>query len=100
MPAPPIAVDHNVTARRFEIRSEGAMAFLHYAASDGRIRLIHTEVAPSLRRRGYGSQLVHAALEYARTAQLRVVPVCPFVRAYLDHHPEYRPLIDASPPAS
>jgi hypothetical protein len=45
--------------------------------------LIHTEVPPALRGRHLGDTLVKAALEAGRAAGLRIVVVCPFVRAYL-----------------
>jgi predicted GNAT family acetyltransferase len=32
--------------------------------------------------------LVRAAVNYARAHHLRVVPACPFARAYLQRHPE------------
>jgi predicted GNAT family acetyltransferase len=39
--------------------------------------------------------LVRAALNYARANGLRVIPVCPFARAFLARHPEYADLVDA-----
>jgi predicted GNAT family acetyltransferase len=94
IPAAPPSVEHNRAAHRFEITDTGETALLSYIESDGRLELIHTETPPNLRRRGYGTRLAHAAFEYARVARLRVMPLCPFVRAYLDRHPEYRSLID------
>jgi predicted GNAT family acetyltransferase len=92
MPAPPVPVEHNRSEHRFEINDNGQRALLAYTEAAGVLELIHTETPPSLRRRGYATALAHTALEYARGAQLRVVPICPFVRAYLDRHPEYRNL--------
>jgi hypothetical protein len=48
--------------------------------------LVHTEVPPSLRGHHVGERLVKAGLDAARTERLRVVAVCPFVRAYLRRH--------------
>jgi predicted GNAT family acetyltransferase len=88
-------VNRNASAHRFEIADEPS-AFLFYAESKDRIRLIHTEVASKFRGRGYASDLARAALEYARDAHLRVEPVCPFVRSYLERHPEYASLVDST----
>ena len=33
------------------------------------------------------------ALDDVRSRGLRVVPICPFVRTYLQHHPEYEDLV-------
>jgi predicted GNAT family acetyltransferase len=48
---------------------------------------VHTEVPEELRGRRVGDTLVKAALEAGRAAGLRIVAVCPFVRAYLRKHP-------------
>src|SRR5438132_327465 len=96
MPLSSPPVEHNRAAHRFEIRDTGQTALLTYIESDGRLELIHTETPPNLRRRGYGTRLAHAAVEYARGARLRIAPICPFVRAYLDRHPEYQNLIDSA----
>jgi predicted GNAT family acetyltransferase len=36
---------------------------------------------------------VEAGLAYAREHHLTVVPVCPFVAAYLEKHPEQQDLV-------
>jgi len=63
-----------------------------YRRYPDRIVLVHTEVSPALEGQGLASRLVAGALEDIRTEGLRVVPVCPFVRAYLQRHPEYAEL--------
>jgi predicted GNAT family acetyltransferase len=93
--SPPL-VSQNSQAHRFEIREGDAVAFLQYAdlPRARAIHLIHTEVPPSLQGRGYAGELARAALEYARQAHLRVIPSCPFVRSYIERHPEYADLAD------
>jgi len=49
--------------------------------------LIHTEVRRDQRGRGYGDLLDSAALERAARDYLRVVALCPFVRALLLRRP-------------
>ncbi len=51
-----------------------------------------TRLAPG---RGFGTQLVLAALEDARRQRLEVVPLCPFVGHVIDEHPEYQDLVAA-----
>jgi predicted GNAT family acetyltransferase len=36
-----------------------------------------------------GSALAKHVLDYARENKLRVMPLCPFIKAYIDRHPEY-----------
>jgi uncharacterized protein len=82
------AVIDNRAAHRFELTIDGQTAFLVYERTDAALRLIHTEVPPSLRHRHLGEALVTAALDQARVAGLRVVAICPFVKAYLRRHPQ------------
>jgi uncharacterized protein len=88
-------VEHNREAGRFEIAIGSDMAVLEYALADGRIVFVHTGVPSALEGRGLGSQLARAGLEFARGESLRVEPRCPFIRSYIDHHPEYKPLVSA-----
>ena len=50
-------------------------------------------VAAAAEGQGVGAALVRHALDDARAHGWRVVPVCPFVRAYLARHGEYRDLL-------
>ncbi|MGH9346220.1 MAG: GNAT family N-acetyltransferase [Vicinamibacterales bacterium] len=84
-------VVNNEGARRFEITIDGHTGFLQYAESAGRINLVHTAVPPELGGRGVGAALAKAALDHARRSRLQVVATCPFVRKYLEKHPEHAP---------
>jgi predicted GNAT family acetyltransferase len=86
-------VVNNESARRFEITVDGHTGFLQYATTGERINLLHTEVPPELGGRGLGGTLAKAALDYAQEAGLKVAPSCPFVKKYLDKHPEYAALL-------
>jgi uncharacterized protein len=81
-------VKHNEAEGQFEIALEQETAFLQYRRTGETMRLIHTEVPETERGHGLGNQLVRAALDYAHFNQLKVVPICPFVKAYLQKHPE------------
>ena len=85
----------NAAERRFEVGTGTAepSAILTFRQSAGTINLLHTEVSEKERRRGLGGTLVAAALDYARQNRLLVIPSCPFVRAYIDRHPEYLDLV-------
>jgi predicted GNAT family acetyltransferase len=85
--------------RRYELRLDGVpVAELVYRdRGEGVVAFLHTEVDPDTRLRGLGSALVAAALDDARERGLRVVPVCPFVDAYVRRHPEYADIVVADP---
>lgn len=61
------------------------------------IALLHTEVDTHLRRRGLGAALVTGALDDARRQGLKIVPICPFVEAFVRRHPEYEDLVVDDP---
>jgi len=86
-PSPNASVTDNRTRNRFELSSNGQTAFLLYERAHDALTLIHTEVPPALRGQHLGEALVKAALEAARSEGLRIVAVCPFVKAYLRKHP-------------
>ena len=83
-----IAVVRNDDEQRYETTVDGTSAFLDFEIDGDRITLVHTEVPTSLEGRGVGTAIVRAALEDARARDLSVIARCPFVRAYLDRHPE------------
>ena len=77
----------NRTLNRFELSVNGGTAFLLYERTDDSLTLIHTEVPPEARGHHVGEALVKAALEAARSGGLRIVALCPFVKAYMRKHP-------------
>jgi hypothetical protein len=82
-------IANNENQHRFEVHRDEGLAFLVYELRDDTIVLVHTQVPKPLEGQGYGAALVRAAVEYARQHHLRVVPICPFARAYLRRHPDY-----------
>jgi predicted GNAT family acetyltransferase len=56
---------------------------------------LHTEVPPELGRKGIGSRLIKGVLDQVRADGLTVIPRCPFVKAYIDKHPDYASLLEA-----
>jgi len=72
---------------RLELGIEGETAFLVYERTPRSLVLVHTEVPPPLRGRHLGDVLAKAAIDAAHAEDLRVVAVCPFVKAYLQKHP-------------
>ena len=90
--APPIAIEHDESARRFTTHVDGHEGYVEYEPGEGRMILTHTIVPDAIGGRGIAGQLVKAALEYARAQDLKVVPRCSYAASYLDRHPEYADL--------
>lgn len=77
---------------RFEMPVDGDVAILTRERHGNRLVLVHTEVPPAYRGKGAASRLVRGVLDQARAEGAVVVPICPFVKAFLRKHPEYQAL--------
>jgi uncharacterized protein len=62
-------------------------------AGDKLIIIDHTEVSDALRGKGAGKQLVSAAVEFARTQDLKILPLCTFAKAVFDKTPEFKDVL-------
>ena len=67
--------------------------FIEYRSEPGAILLVHTEVDPAFGGQGLGARLVAGTLNDLRARDVKVIALCPFVRAYLRHHREYADLV-------
>ena len=76
-------------ASRYEIRLDGQLAgFADYRLEGAVITFTHTETDPAFGGRGLGSKLVAFAVTDVRSRNLRIVPQCPFVAAWIKDHEE------------
>jgi len=92
---PIYVVRDNAEKHRFEIDlGDGSLAIAQYRLSPGKITITHTGVPPAHEGKGIGTLLVRAALASARESGLKVVPICPFVAAYVKKHAEEQDLLD------
>ena len=83
---------NNRTKQRYELAVDGYTAVSYYKVADGIVTFMHTEVPAELGGKGIGSKLIAGALDLARVDGLKVVALCPFVKAFLDKHPDYQDL--------
>jgi len=89
-----IEVHNNIERKRFEIEVAGRLAIAEYMiVANERIILTHTEVHPDLEGNGLASVLARYAFDYARTEGLKIMPLCPYMAAYMKRHPEYHDLL-------
>ena len=83
--------DHPAQSR-YEIRVDGELAgWSEYDDYPDRRVVTHTVVEPAYEGHGVGSALVRGLLEDLRQRNLRLVASCPFVKSYLERHPEAWP---------
>ena len=69
------------------------MGFAAYRISGDVITFTHTEVDDRMEGHGVGSRLAHAALEDVRSQGKQVRPLCAFIAAYIQRHPEFQDLV-------
>ena len=93
-----VVVINNEAASRLEAQVDGHTAFIEYRRSGMNITFLHTYVPPSLKGYGIAGKLAGVGLEFARSAGLKVVAVCPFVMSYIHRHSEYAELVQSEPP--
>jgi len=86
-------VEHDPAARQFRATVEGQVAVLDYSRGPDVLHLLHVGVPVPVRNRGIAARITRTALEYARAEGLGVVPICPYVDAYIRRNPEYRVLV-------
>ena len=84
-----LEVQNNEDRHRFETHVGEQVAYLEYMLAKEQIVYTHTEVPENLEGQGIASRLAQTALEYAQEKQLKVLPLCPYIR----RHPEYKPLL-------
>ncbi len=97
--APGVEVTRSDERDRYEITVEDQRAgFTDYVDRNGQRIFYHTEISEEFGGRGLGGTLIGHALTDTRTAGLRIVPVCPFVKKYLESHHEVDDVVDRVTP--
>lgn len=86
-------VNHKLVGSKglFFVQQEGnLLAEMVYTkpAADKMI-IEHTEVSEELKGQHVGYLLLQTAVEYARTHNLKIIPLCPFANAVFRKKPEY-----------
>lgn len=86
-------VRDNPDKNRFELATPAGTAFASYRRDDYTVAIMHTEVPRALEGRGVGSKLVAGTLDHIRAEGRKVVPLCSFVRFFINTHPDYADLV-------
>lgn len=85
----PSEVTRNDARNRYELTVNGLLAISEYNRLANAVMFTHTEVPESLEGQGVGSALARGALDDVRAQGLQVIPLCPFIAAYISRHQEY-----------
>jgi uncharacterized protein len=87
---------NNPSKKRFEVKMADSVAALYYTVFEDKLYLEHTEVPEALQGKGLAGQLVEGALEYAKTNNLPIIPMCAYANNYIQRNPHYQHLLDES----
>lgn len=89
-----VEIERNDEDRRYELTVDGeAAGFAEFRTNPGRVTFTHTVVDPEFEGQGLGSRLAKFVLDDAVARGETIVPVCPFIAAYVKRHAD---LYDAS----
>lgn len=79
----------------FEATEDGKEAgkMTYTWAGDSKFIIDHTEVSPDFNGKGVGKKLLMTAVEYARTNDLKIIPLCPFAKSVFDKTPDIRDVL-------
>lgn len=85
--------EHDNVNHEFRALVQDKIATLKYRVSLSPIwDCYSTYVPPEIRGHHVGQKLVQYALDQAKRNHFRIIPTCPFVKHFIDNHPEYEPL--------
>jgi predicted GNAT family acetyltransferase len=89
-------VTNNRAEGQYELIVDGHKALAAYRLDEGKVSFTHTEVPEALEGQGVGTRLIEGALQQVREEGLKIVPLCSFVRHYVETHPDVRDLVAQS----
>lgn len=90
-----IDVVNNPEANQYQARiGDVLVGYAEYKLTPDLIVFTHTETLPEYEGKGVGSALARFALEDVRSQGVRkVLPLCPFIKAWIARHRAYIPLV-------
>ena len=62
-------------------------------AGDSKLIIDHTEVQPEFNGQGVGKKMLMKAIKMAREKNVKIMPLCPFVKSVFNKTPEIRDVL-------
>lgn len=89
-----VKIRNDEAANRFVTEAEGGEATIGYTTNaEGHLDLHHTWVPREARGQGVAEALARYAFDWARREQRRIIPSCPFIRKWVEAHPEEHDIV-------
>lgn len=88
---------HNETKGSFYIELDGKrVGEMTYSIAGPELIIIdHTEVGEELKGQGAGVKMLNAAIAYVRENNIKIIPLCPFVKSVFDKKEDIRDVLSA-----
>lgn len=89
----PYSITDNQELNRYETEVEGYLCELNYSQADSVMTISRVYVPSTVEGRGIASALTQFALDDCDARGMSVVPVCPYVFAWIKRHEHYLHLL-------
>jgi predicted GNAT family acetyltransferase len=84
---------NNKESQQFEMYVDGKKSFIEYQQEDDVLYLVHTEVPEEQGGKGIAADLVEKTFNYIEEQNLKVVPECSYVQAFLKRNPDWERIL-------
>lgn len=76
---------------RYEVSADGTVVGFsaYHLLEEGVLALPHVEVEPAFEGKGVATALMRESLDDIRERGLKIVPICPFAKAFVERNPTY-----------
>ncbi len=92
-----MTIEHNSDGKKgeFFITEDGKKigSLVYVYAGETKIIIEHTEVDPSQEGKGYARKLVNAAVDFARSKNIKILPLCPYAKRVLEGSDTYKDVL-------
>jgi len=93
----PVTIRHDADQQRIEaVLEDGTVAGFseyHRRGESSTYSFTHTEVDDAFEGQGVGGQLARGVMDFARENDVKILPSCTFIRAYMREHEETHDLL-------
>lgn len=86
-------INLELEAGRFSMLVDGETCVLEFRRSGDVVSMNSVRVPDAVGGRGLAGKLTRHALDWARSEGLKVKPICPYVKSWIDRHPDYQDLV-------
>lgn len=86
-------VTDNDFLRQFEVRIDGCLAKIEYAAQERKIFLTKLVIPEEITDKNFKDDFIKSVLQKVEEKKLKVVPTSPQIAGFLRRHKEYKNLL-------